>query len=139
LLADAGNRHRAPAFAGAELRAANPAGAFVVLFALAVPIELDLHAAVFIGVDLFALRSHDEGRLHALNGRAASDPRRTENRGGRDAGERIAVELFGCTCAADIGIVDVAFVPNLRDNVGFAILAGAGMILDAELRAGAKG
>src|SRR5713226_939011 len=48
-LADAGNVDGAPVFAGPGLGDADPAGTVFVLLTEAVPVELDFHAAVFIG------------------------------------------------------------------------------------------
>src|SRR6185437_13834819 len=62
LLADARDVHRPPLRARPGLRHANPAGASLVRHAVAVPVELHHHAAVVVGVDLVAARSHDDGR-----------------------------------------------------------------------------
>ena len=49
LLTDTRDGHMAPGRAGDVLRNADPAGAVFVLLALAIPGELHLHAAVFVG------------------------------------------------------------------------------------------
>ncbi len=71
----------APAPTGDGLDAANPARAFFVVLALTVPVELDLHAAVFIGIDFLALGSDDHGGLRPLDDRLGSDALRTERHG----------------------------------------------------------
>ena len=48
---------------------ADPARAVRVELPLAVPVELDLHAAVLVGEDLLALRADDDGGLRAAHGR----------------------------------------------------------------------
>src|SRR5262249_53736906 len=52
LLADAGNGDHSPVLAGPRVGYAHPPGAVLVVLAVAIPGELDLHAAVLIGVDL---------------------------------------------------------------------------------------
>ena len=65
---DAGQKLRAKLRAGERLRHADPAGALLVLLAVAVPVKLHLDPAVFVGVDLLAGGPHDERRLHRAGG-----------------------------------------------------------------------
>ncbi|MCY1411823.1 hypothetical protein D9M71_272180 [compost metagenome] len=57
-----------------------PAGAVIVVFAIAVPVELDLHPAQFVGEDLLTRRADDDRGLRAGNGRFG----RTQLRAERD-------------------------------------------------------
>ena len=99
-LADARDGDRSPALAGPGLRDADPAGAVLVLLAFAVPVELDLHAAVLVGVDLFAAGSDDDRGLAALHEGLRGDARRTEGRGERDAFESVTVSWLVAAVAA---------------------------------------
>src|SRR5262249_37822521 len=81
LLADAGNRHDAPVLAGPVLRDADPARAVLVPLALAVPVELHLHAAVLVDEDLLAGGSDHLGGLHAVHARPGRRARRPGRRG----------------------------------------------------------
>ena len=71
-LADARDLDGAPAGAGPGTAGADPAGAFLVGLALAVPVELHLHPAVFVGVDLLALGPDHDGGLGTLDHRLAA-------------------------------------------------------------------
>ncbi len=66
-LADARDGDHAPVLARPGVRDAHPAGAVFVVLAVAVPVELHLHPAVLVGVDLVARRADDDGRLRALD------------------------------------------------------------------------
>src|SRR5262249_40462812 len=66
-LRDARRRDRAPALAGPGMRDANPARAVLVLLAAAIPVELHLHAAVLVGVDLVTRRADDDRGLRTLH------------------------------------------------------------------------
>src|SRR5262249_9593125 len=90
-LADPGDGGQAPVLAGPHGADADPARAVGVVLAGAVPVELDLHAAVLVGEDLLAARSDDHGRLTALDGRPRSDSLRTERNGRGDAAELVPV------------------------------------------------
>ncbi len=73
-LADARNVDRAPGLARPRLRDANPAGAVLVEFAVAIPVELHFHARIFVGVDLLARLADDNGSLCALHYRLRCAP-----------------------------------------------------------------
>src|SRR4029450_13521731 len=91
LLADPRVEYHAPVLAGPVLRDADPAGAVLVLFSLAVPEELDFHPAVLVGVDFFALGADDHGSLRAVDARAGGAALGAEDDRVRDAGERVVV------------------------------------------------
>src|SRR5690606_13636570 len=74
---DTRDEHRAPARPRPELAYSDPAGAFFVLLPLAVPVELDLDAAVLVRVDLLSLRPHHDGGLRAADRRPRSGPARS--------------------------------------------------------------
>ena len=78
LLADPRPERGPPAPAGGELRDADPAGALLVVLPLAVPVELDLHPAVLVGVELLTRRADDDGGLRAGDDRLGRDPLRPE-------------------------------------------------------------
>src|SRR4030095_10328672 len=85
LLADARDRHEAPPLAGPRVRDAEPAGAVLVALALAVPVELDLHAAVLVGEDLLSRRTDDGRGLHADDDGSVRSTSRAVWHGGSDA------------------------------------------------------
>src|SRR5262245_44468209 len=63
LLPNARHVGDAPAFASPDRRNSHPAGAIGVVFAFAVPVELDLDTAIFIAKNLFAGGTNDNRRL----------------------------------------------------------------------------
>ena len=56
-----------PALAGRDLRDADPAGAFFVVLALAIPKELDADAAVLVDVDFVSRLSDNFRRLQPFD------------------------------------------------------------------------
>src|SRR5690606_26556376 len=75
LPADARDGHRA---GGVRVGRADPARRLVVELALEVPVELDLHAAVLVCVDLLARRPRHARRLHAVDAGPRGAARSTE-------------------------------------------------------------
>src|SRR5438132_8517970 len=69
--------------------------------------ELHLHAAVLIGVDLFARGTDDDCRLAALHERLRGNPLGTEWRGEGNALERVLVGEFFAAVAAGPTLVVV--------------------------------
>ncbi|MNH05269.1 hypothetical protein D3C79_645880 [compost metagenome] len=67
VLADARDRHRAPAATGPALRHTHPAGAELVVLAFTVPGKADLHPAPLIAIDLFSLRADHGSHVRAIN------------------------------------------------------------------------
>src|SRR5262249_12537315 len=63
LVSDPGDVDRSPRGARPDLAHADPARAPLVALALAVPVELHLHAAVLVRVDLLARWTDDDRRL----------------------------------------------------------------------------
>src|SRR5439155_7251242 len=106
LLADARRVDRAPAFPRPDRRHAHPAGALVVLRALAVPEELHLHATILVRVDLVARGTDDDSRLISVRPRQRCRPLRTI---GRIEGRRREAALV-----REAGIATGAEVPQLR-------------------------
>ena len=95
LVPDARQLHGAPAEAGDALRDADPAGAIVIVFADAVPVELYFDAAVFVGIDFFALGAGDEGGLRTVNKGTGSDSCRAKGGLRGNGFEAVAVRLAG--------------------------------------------
>src|SRR5262245_24273899 len=122
LLADARDGDEAPALAGPRMRDAEPAGAVLVALALAVPVELDLHAAVLVGEDLLAGRPDDRRGLHAYDDRGVRATSRTVGHGGGDALELVGVGDRGGAAARPVALAravlargeEVAAVERLR-------------------------
>ena len=79
LLADPRNNDGSPALAGDRLRDANPAGTVFVFLSLPIPMKLDFHAAVFVGIDLRTCRPDNHRRLRASDNRPGRGARRTKN------------------------------------------------------------
>ena len=65
LMADARDMNHAPFFASPRCADANPAATIFVFLADTIPLKLHFHLAVFVGVNLFARRANDNGRLWA--------------------------------------------------------------------------
>ena len=78
LHADARNVEAAPFLAGPGVRHAHPARGLVVLLALPVPVELELHPAILVGVDLLAGRPDHQRCLRAVHHRPRRDLRGAE-------------------------------------------------------------
>src|SRR5207247_1826581 len=91
-LSDARDRDTAVAGAGPGLADANPAARMLVALTLAIPVELDLYAAVLVGVNLFALRADDRRGLAAAHVGPGRHARCAERHGRRDALEVAAVD-----------------------------------------------
>ena len=70
---------------------ADPGGAVLVVAALAVPVELHLHAPEAVGVDLRARRADDDGGLRAVHDGHRRRPRRPERQRRRDRGQPVLV------------------------------------------------
>src|SRR5690606_532896 len=84
---------RAPAHARPALRAADPTRGLGGVARLLLPVELDLDAAVLVGVDLLARRAGHDRRLRAVLARPGGCERRPNHRVGRHAHERVRVAL----------------------------------------------
>ena len=82
LHANARDKDGAPFFPGPWLRDANPTGTIGVLFALAIPMELNFHSPVLVSEDLFAFGSNDNRRLRSSDCGFDGDLRR--NKGQRE-------------------------------------------------------
>src|SRR5262249_54856644 len=78
-------------FASAAGTESAPARAIGVLLALAVPVELNLGPAVFVGEDGFAGRADPGGGLQALHYRLRRDARWPERQAGGQARELVSV------------------------------------------------
>ena len=94
---------------------ADEARALVVLVAVAVPMELDFDAAVFVAVDLFARRSDDDGGMRTVHDRLRRQPRRPKLGCRRNAGEAVGV-IRRDLLSDEAGVVGGAMVGR-RDRV----------------------
>ena len=120
-LADARDLDEAEALAGPGHADAHPAAALLVVRAVAVPMELHLHAAVLVGVDFLAAGADDHGGVRALHtgfGGAALGP---EDGVGPQRSEA-ALPVAGA--AAGLGRVLAHAHLQLRADV-FGVLVGA--------------
>ena len=124
----------APLASGPGLGDTNPARAFLVILAAAVPVELYLHPAVFVGVDFLSRRPHHHGGLGAVDHRPRRHPRRAEGSGGGHAGETVAVVGLPAP-AAEVG-GGGGVVLEGDDGVGLVGLARAVVAGEGELAAG---
>ena len=91
LVANAGPEEGAPAFAGPELRDAEPAGTVRIHLPFAIPMKLDFHASILVDEDLLARRTDDRRGLQAGDYRLFSDGLRAEVDGRGQTVEFIAV------------------------------------------------
>ena len=96
LVADARDGHHAVLAAGPALAHPHPAGALVVGAAVSVPRKLQLHPAVLVAVDLFALGAHHDGDLRAVHHRLVG---RQSAPGGRALHHRKGVVVDGRAAA----------------------------------------
>ena len=90
LLADARHRHHAEVLARPRMRHADPARGVLVVLAVAVPVEVHLHPAVLVGVDLVAGGADHDRRLQALHQRLARGALGAERQVAGDAVEAAA-------------------------------------------------
>ena len=71
-LVDSGNVNHAPLFSRQQSSNPHPTGAILVKFALAVPVKLHFHTAVFVSKNFFAFGTDDDGSLGTLHHRFRS-------------------------------------------------------------------
>ena len=90
-LANARDVNHAPLSARPRSPNANPAGAAGILLSLAVPVELHLHATVFVREDFFSRRPHHGRRVRAVHERLRGRAQRAKGQCERDAREYVAV------------------------------------------------
>src|ERR1017187_1017108 len=128
-LTDAGYVNGAPFLAGPGLRHADEAGGVFVGLAVTIPAELDLDAAVFVGVDFFAGRANDRGGLGALNERLGGDARRPEGSGGGNGAEIAGIERRGAAAGGELATVRSEL--QFSDEI-FAVLGVLRMLLKFE-------
>ena len=102
LLAHARQEQAAKSCTCRSLRHPHPTRAGVVLLAQAVPVELNLDAAVLVGPDLFAAGPDDHRRLTASHSGPRRDPGRAKRHRGRESFEVVEVD------ATARGVVDPA-------------------------------
>src|SRR5207302_1352063 len=122
LLSDARDMDHAPLLAGPGLRDPDPARAFVVFRPLAVPVEVDLDAAILVGPDLLARGSGDNRRLRALDAQLGGGSRRAVRGRRRDAGERVAVAFVRRISARQVAPAHAGPVPHADQHVALARL-----------------
>ena len=82
LFPDAGDVNAAEPCARVYLAHPDPAGAVLIPHPLPVPMELDLHACVFIRIYLLSLWAYDNGCLNSLNNRPWRTPAGPERQEG---------------------------------------------------------
>jgi hypothetical protein len=123
LVADAGEEQGAERAPRPGLAHADPARAMRVAQALAVPMELDLHAAVLVGVDLFTWRPHDDRRLDTVDPRPGRASQRAE-------GDRRRDDLEAVRIRRPVGGLGIVGVRHPR-----AVLDAQDEVLPGEVRA----
>src|SRR5260370_10255471 len=136
-LADAGNEDGAPVGAGPRLGDADEAGGVFIVFAFAVPMELDFHAAEFIGKNLLTFWTDHDGGLRALHERAGSGAQRPKLDSDRDAGKGIGVARTGTAGIGDSGALE-GRVSAGREDIS-AVLIATLTFGDGKTEAGGKG
>ena len=128
----AGNELHAELGPGERLRHPDPAGALLILLAIAVPVELHLDAAVLVGVDLLTGGPHDQGRLHGAR-RPRRIPGRPPHRVTRHRLERVLVfEGLRRLGRRLVGSTDAGPMDHLGEQVFLAAFCGIGVRLDLE-------
>src|SRR5208282_2694255 len=130
LLAHPGYDHSAEPLASHLLGDPDPAGALVVLLALAIPEELNLDPAILVDVDLLTRRAGHDGGLNALDHRLGCGPGGAVDDRGRDAGEEVVIG-GAVRCAVTRLLF---FHPDLRHRLAVALDdVLAGIVEDLEL------
>ncbi len=129
-LADARDVDGAPVLAGPWIRHANPARRVLVVLALAIPVELDLHAAVLVGIDLLARRADDDRRLRALDDRLRGYPGRAVRRLAVERDDAALAVRLAAAHARHIGLG--AQLAGRRNHQVFAVLVVAGKAVQLE-------
>ena len=99
-LPDAGNVHRAVIASRPGLAHANPTAGVLIVLAVAVPVKLDLHAAIFVGIDFFARRTGDDCGLWTRSVRLGRSALAAVVGGLGDGGEADAVRRRAVATAA---------------------------------------
>src|ERR1017187_6925151 len=138
--------HGAPLLTRHQVRNADPAGAILVVFALAVPMKLHLDAAVLVGVDLFPRRADHHGGLGPLHDRFRNLARRPKGDILRNANDLVGIGLgrgllarieraHGCIvmhACENVSIVQIApiVVRQAKTIAGGEGAAGAGAVRD---------
>src|SRR5690606_15999150 len=112
---DARDPERAPAHADPLLAHAHPGARGLVRGVLAVPVELHLHAAPLVGVDLLARGAGDDRRLGAHDARLLRAARRPVRRPERHALDLVVVALRPAALAQLLRFVIV--MDDARDEV----------------------
>ena len=102
---DPGNGDAAVAVAGPVAGYAQPTAGLVVGLTVAVPVELDFDAAVFVAVDFFVVRAGDDGGLGALDGLFGVVGLGAMDDVPRGSGEGVAVALGEIIAGLGIGLV----------------------------------
>ena len=111
-----GDVHASPVAAAPVLRDPNPAGAVGVLFAVAVPVELDLDPAVLVRVNGLARRADDDSRLGALDHRLLDDEGRAKWQGRGDAAKLVLIDKL-LAFARAIPLGQAAAVLDAREDI----------------------
>ena len=124
-LADTGDGDEPEVLAGPRHGATDPAGAGAVVLGGAIPEELDLDAAVFIGIDLLTGGTDDNGGLRAVDDRFGRDALgaigEREGDAGEDGFRRGAVVVVAGFVAAALGDGEA----DACDEVGVVVLVVA--------------
>src|SRR3984957_5462502 len=132
-LADARDLDRPPLLAGPLLGNTHPAGGILVPVAVAIPVKLQFHAAIFVSVDLLPGGADHDGGLRALHdrfGRQAGGAELLCLGNGREiAGKEFALRLAAAKLAA-VGVERYA-----GDKI-IAVLVVAWMFFEAESASG---
>ncbi len=130
LLANARDVDRAPLLAGKGVGHAHEAGVLVAARAVTVPVELQLHPAQGVGVDLLTLGPDDGGRLWPGDRGQWGQPRGAELRIRRDHGE---AALEHRAAAATGGRQVVVGCKTVRDDQVVLVQGRHRMIAELEL------
>ena len=132
-LADPRDMHGAPVLAGPDLRDPHPAGTVLVALTIAVPVKLDLHPPILIGVDLLARTPDDDCSLTSLDDGLWGKPCWPESGLGIDRLDRNQELIPRATGACIERVADQA-VLAAGDQV-LAVEVCPGVFLEGESRA----
>src|SRR5262249_3661379 len=91
LLSNSRNVNHSPLLARPHRPDSYPAGTVQIVFSLAVPVKLNLHATVLVGKYLFSWRADDHGGLGSLNERLRRGSHWAERQGERDTREGVLI------------------------------------------------
>src|SRR5256885_145002 len=131
-LSDPRNVDRAPFLPRPVLGNSYPTGRILVGFVVTIPMKMDFHPGMFVGVNFFASRTDDDGRLRPLDdglGRQALGP---ELLGFLNCGEIAGKKFTDTSARGRAGEFSGVGMQRSSDDEVLAVLVATRMVLELE-------